>query len=99
MTAAHQVLFYPVTDANFDTESYYQSPRATSSAGTQCSGSGTYTRPTHSSGQRVPAPGEPRAVWLATPALVIAAEADVLRDEGEAYANDFTAFRVFAQFR
>ena len=87
---AAQVLFYPVTDANFDTPSYEQFAE------------GYYLRRdampwfwdqyTTDEAQRneitaspLRATGEQLAGL--PPALVITAEADVLRDEGEAYAN------------
>jgi acetyl esterase/lipase len=89
-TLAAQVLFYPVTDANFDTPSYEQFAE------------GYYLRRdampwfwdkyTTDDAQRNEITASPvRATreQLAglPPALVITAEADVLRDEGEAYAN------------
>jgi acetyl esterase len=87
---AAQVLFYPVTDANFDTTSYEQFAE------------GYYLRRdampwfwdqyTTDEAQRNEITASPlRATreQLAglPPALVITAEADVLRDEGEAYAS------------
>jgi acetyl esterase len=89
-TLAAQVLFYPVTDANFDAPSYEQFAE------------GYYLRRdampwfwdqyTTDEAQRNEITASPlRATreQLAglPPALVITAEADVLRDEGEAYAN------------
>jgi NAD(P)-dependent dehydrogenase (short-subunit alcohol dehydrogenase family) len=47
-----QVLFFPVTDASFDTGSYHQFAEATSSAGTRCSGSGPSTPPTRTTEPR-----------------------------------------------
>ncbi|MGC7099457.1 alpha/beta hydrolase [Amycolatopsis lurida] len=85
-----QVLFYPVTDANFDTGSY------------QRFGEGYFLRRdgmqwfwdqyTTDPAQRAEITASPLRADLSElaglpPALVITAEADVLRDEGEAYAN------------
>ncbi|TLS47066.1 alpha/beta hydrolase [Streptomyces montanus] len=85
-----QVLFYPVTDAAFDTGSYHQFAE------------GYFLRRdamrwfwdqyTTDAAQRAEITASPlraTAEQLAglPPALVITAEADVLRDEGEAYAN------------
>jgi acetyl esterase len=85
----HQVLFYPVTDANFDTESYHQFA------------SGYYLRRdgmvwywdqyTTDPAKRAEPTASPLRASLEQlaglpPALVITGEADVVRDEGEAYA-------------
>jgi acetyl esterase/lipase len=87
---AAQVLFYPVTDANFDTESYHQFAE------------GFFLRRdamqwfwdqyTQNPTERARSIASPLRATLEEvkglpPALVITAEADVLRDEGEAYAN------------
>jgi acetyl esterase len=87
---AAQVLFYPVTDANFDTPSYVQFAE------------GYFLRRdamqwfwdqyTTQEAQRNEATASPLRATLEQlaglpPALVITGEADVLRDEGEAYAN------------
>jgi acetyl esterase/lipase len=89
-TFVQQVLFYPVTDANFDTESYRQF------------GTGYFLRRDAMQwfwDQYTTDPSERAAITASPlratteqlqglpPALVITAEADVLRDEGEAYAN------------
>jgi len=89
-TLAAQVLFYPVTDANFDTPSYEQFAE------------GYYLRRdampwfwnqyTTDDAQRNEITASPvratrEQLAALPPALVITAEADVLRDEGEAYAN------------
>ncbi|MDX2707989.1 alpha/beta hydrolase [Streptomyces sp. PA03-6a] len=86
----HQVLFHPVTDADFDTPSYRRFAE------------GYFLRRdvmqwfwdqyTTDEGQRAQITASPlraSAQELAglPPALVITAEADVLRDEGEAYAE------------
>jgi acetyl esterase/lipase/pimeloyl-ACP methyl ester carboxylesterase len=85
-----QVLFYPVTDANFDTGSYHQYAQ------------GYFLRRdamqwfwdqyTTDPAQRAEITASPLRASLndlasLPPALVITGEADVLRDEGEAYAN------------
>jgi acetyl esterase len=87
---AAQVLFYPVTDANFDTASYRQFAE------------GYFLRRdamqwfwdqyTTDQDQREEITASPLRASLEQltglpPALVITGEADVLRDEGEAYAN------------
>ena len=87
---AAQVLFYPVTDANFDTPSYEQFAE------------GYFLRRdamqwfwdqyTTDQAQRDEITASPLRASLEQlaglpPALVITGEADVLRDEGEAYAN------------
>ncbi|MFL5993110.1 MAG: alpha/beta hydrolase [Streptomyces sp.] len=85
-----QVLFYPVTDASFDTGSYHQFAE------------GYFLRRdamhwfwdqyTTDEKQRAEITASPLRASVdqlrdLPPALVITAEADVLRDEGEAYAN------------
>ncbi|MFI6435450.1 alpha/beta hydrolase [Streptomyces sp. NPDC050759] len=85
-----QVLFYPVTDAGFDTGSYHQFAE------------GYFLRRdamrwfwdqyTTDEKQRAEITASPLRASVdqlrdLPPALVITAEADVLRDEGEAYAN------------
>ncbi|MDT4935788.1 MAG: acetyl esterase [Pseudonocardiales bacterium] len=92
-----QVLFYPVTDANFDTESYHQF------------GDGYFLRRdamqwfwdqyTTDPAQRAEITASPLRASLdeladLPPALVITADADVLRDEGEAYAAKLRAAGV-----
>ncbi|MFE3514511.1 alpha/beta hydrolase [Streptomyces sp. NPDC059166] len=94
---AHQVLFYPVTDASFDTESYEQFAE------------GYFLRRdamrwfwdqyTTDEGERAQITASPLRASLdqltgLPPALVITAEADVLRDEGEAYAARLRAAGV-----
>ena len=89
-TLAAQVLFYPVTDANFDTPSYEQFAE------------GYYLRRdgmqwfwdqyTTTDAQRDETTASPLRASTEQleglpPALVITGEADVLRDEGEAYAR------------
>ncbi|WP_198863502.1 alpha/beta hydrolase [Bacillus velezensis] len=85
-----QLLFYPVTDASFDTESYQQFA------------AGYFLRKdammwfwdqyTNNSDERAEITASPLRATAEQlqglpPALIITAEADVLRDEGEAYAN------------
>jgi acetyl esterase/lipase len=84
-----QVLFYPVTDANFDTESYHQFATGyfLSREGMQWFWDQYTTDPA----QRNEITASPLRASLdqlagLPPALVITGEADVLRDEGEAYA-------------
>ena len=84
-----QVLFYPVTDANFDTESYKQFAE-----GYFLGREGMkwfWDQYTTDPAQRAESTASPLRAGLdelagLPPALVITGEADVLRDEGEAYA-------------
>ncbi|MGZ9935335.1 alpha/beta hydrolase [Streptomyces sp. NC-S4] len=93
----HQVLFYPVTDAAFDTDSYAQFAE------------GYFLRRdamrwfwdqyTTDAAERAQITASPLRATLdqltgLPPALVITAEADVLRDEGEAYAARLRAAGV-----
>jgi acetyl esterase/lipase len=84
-----QVLFYPVTDANFDTESYHRFAE-----GYFLGREGMkwfWDQYTTDPAQRAEITASPLRASLdeltgLPPALVITGEADVLRDEGEAYA-------------
>jgi acetyl esterase len=92
-----QVLFYPVTDANFDTPSYRQF-----ATGYFLRRDGMqwfwdqYTTDENERAQITASPLRATVEQLKDlpPALVITGEADVLRDEGEAYANKLRAAGV-----
>ncbi|MFF7942849.1 alpha/beta hydrolase [Nocardia gamkensis] len=92
-----QVLFYPVTDANFDTGSYHQFAE-----GYFLTREGMkwfwdqYTTSADERAQITASPLRATTEQLAglPPALVITAEADVLRDEGEAFAGKLRAAGV-----
>ena len=85
-----QVLFYPVTDANFDTGSYRQFAEGyfLRRDGMQWFWD-QYTTDEAERAQITASPLRATTDQLTglPPALVITGEADVLRDEGEAYAN------------
>jgi acetyl esterase/lipase len=89
-TLAAQVLFYPVTDASFDTDSYHQFAEGyfLRRDGMQW----FWDQYTADEVQRNEITASPLRATLEQlaglpAALVITGEADVLRDEGEAYAN------------
>ncbi|MEW2625357.1 alpha/beta hydrolase [Streptomyces sp. NPDC048106] len=92
-----QVLFYPVTDANFDTPSYHQF-----ATGYFLRRDGMrwfwdqYTPDASDRAQITASPLRATTEQLSglPPALVITGEADVLRDEGEAYAAKLRAAGV-----
>ncbi|MFF7609962.1 alpha/beta hydrolase fold domain-containing protein [Streptomyces parvulus] len=92
-----QVLFYPVTDASFDTGSYHQFAE-----GYFLRRDGMrwfwdqYTTDERERAEITASPLRATTEQLTglPPALVITAEADVLRDEGEAYANKLRAAGV-----
>jgi acetyl esterase len=87
---AAQVLFYPVTDAAFDTGSYHQFAEGYFLRRDAMQWFwDQYTTDGAERAQITASPLRASAEQLADlpPALVITAEADVLRDEGEAYAN------------
>ncbi|MFI6249684.1 alpha/beta hydrolase [Streptomyces sp. NPDC051016] len=85
-----QVLFYPVTDASFDTDSYHQFAE-----GYFLRRDGMFwfwDQYTTDEAERAQITASPLRATVEQlkdlpPALVVVAEADVLRDEGEAYAN------------
>ncbi|MFE9809265.1 alpha/beta hydrolase [Streptomyces sp. NPDC005227] len=85
-----QVLFYPVTDANFETGSYHQF--ATGYFLRRDGMQWFWDQYTTDESQRAEITASPLRATTdqltgLPPALVITGEADVLRDEGEAYAN------------
>ncbi|AUJ61383.1 MULTISPECIES: alpha/beta hydrolase [Bacillus amyloliquefaciens group] len=85
-----QLLFYPVTDASFDTESYQQF--ATGYFLRKDAMMWFWDQYTNNSDERAEITASPLRATAEQlqglpPALIITAEADVLRDEGEAYAN------------
>jgi acetyl esterase len=97
VTVSAQVLFYPVTDASFDTPSYHQF--ATGYFLRRDAMQWFWDQYTTDPAQRAEITASPlraTAEQLAglPPALVITAEADVLRDEGEAYAAKLRAAGV-----
>ncbi|MQY28497.1 alpha/beta hydrolase [Nocardia aurantia] len=84
-----QVLFYPVTDAAFDTPSYHEF--ATGYFLTREGMQWFWDQYTTDEADRAqitasPLRATPEQLADLPPALIITAEADVLRDEGEAYA-------------
>ncbi|MER6577332.1 alpha/beta hydrolase [Nonomuraea sp. NPDC001023] len=92
-----QVLFYPVTDASFDTESYRQFAEGyfLRRDGMQW----FWDQYTTSEAERAEITASPLRATVEElaglpPALVITGEADVLRDEGEAYAAKLRAAGV-----
>jgi acetyl esterase len=92
-----QVLFYPVTDANFDTDSYHQFAEGYFLRRDAMQWFwDQYTTDPAQRGEITASPLRASVDELADlpPALVITAEADVLRDEGEAYAGKLRAAGV-----
>lgn len=92
-----QVLFYPVTDATFDTGSYRQF--ATGYYLRRDGMQWFWDQYTTDEAQRAQITASPLRATTEQltglpPALVITGEADVLRDEGEAYANKLRAAGV-----
>src|SRR5437763_9471096 len=85
-----QLLFYPVTNAAFDTASYHQFAEGYSLR--RDAMMWFWDQYTRNPGERKEITASPlrastQQLQGLPPALVITAEADVLRDEGEAYAN------------
>ncbi|MEU1384630.1 MULTISPECIES: alpha/beta hydrolase [unclassified Nonomuraea] len=97
LSLRRQVLFYPVTDASFDTESYRQFAEGyfLRRDGMQWFWD-QYTTSDAERAEITASPLRATAEELAglPPALVITGEADVLRDEGEAYAAKLRAAGV-----
>lgn len=94
---AGQVLFYPVTDANFDTGSYKQFAEGWFLTREAMKWFWNhYTEDKAARAQITASPLRATAEQLRglPPALVITAECDVLRDEGEAYARKLMAAGV-----
>ncbi len=97
----HQLLFYPVTDAAFDTASYHQFAEGYHLRRDAMMWFwDQYTRNPGERNQITASPLRASTEQLEglPPALIITAEADVLRDEGEDYANKLreAAVRVTA---
>jgi acetyl esterase len=87
---AAQVLFYPVTDASFDTESYHEFAEGYFLRRDAMQWFwNQYTTAETERAQITASPLRASLDQLAglPPALIITGEADVLRDEGEAYAR------------
>ncbi|GAA4147844.1 alpha/beta hydrolase [Actinomadura keratinilytica] len=94
---AAQVLFYPVTDAAFDTESYHRFAEGYFLRRDAMQWFwDQYTTDEAQRNEITASPLRADVEQLAglPPALVITAEADVLRDEGEAYARKLRAAGV-----
>jgi acetyl esterase len=92
-----QLLFYPVTDAAFDTASYHQFAEGYHLR--RDAMMWFWDQYTRNPGERNEITASPlrastQQLQGLPPALVITAEADVLRDEGEAYANKLRAAGV-----
>ncbi len=92
-----QLLFYPVTDAAFDTASYHQFAEGYHLR--RDAMMWFWEQYTRHPGERNEITASPlrastQQVKGLPPALIITAEADVLRDEGEAYANKLRAAGV-----
>lgn len=97
MPLVQQVLFYPVTDAGFDTGSYHQF--ATGYFLRRDGMQWFWDQYTTDEAERARITASPLRATTEQlrglpPALVITGEADVLRDEGEAYANKLRAAGV-----
>lgn len=94
---AGQVLFYPVTDANFDTGSYQQFSEGYFLSREAMKWFWNHYAPDVAARARItasPLRATVEQLRGLPPALVITAECDVLRDEGEAYARKLIAAGV-----
>jgi acetyl esterase len=97
LSLVYQVLFYPVTDASFDTDSYHEF--ATGYFLRRDAMKWFWDQYTSDELQRAQITASPLRASLEEltnlpPALIITGEADVLRDEGEAYAAKLRAAGV-----
>jgi acetyl esterase len=93
----HQVLFYPVTDATFDTDSYLRFAEGYFVRRDQMMWYwDQYTMDPDERAQITASPlrATPAQLDGLPPALIITSEADPLRDEGEAYARNLRAAGV-----
>ena len=93
----HQLLFYPVTNAAFDTDSYHQFAEGYHLR--RDAMQWFWDQYTTNAGERAQITASPLKASIEQlrglpPALVITAEADVLRDEGESYSNKLRAAGV-----
>lgn len=94
---AGQVLFYPVTDANFDTGSYQEFAEGYFLSREAMKWLWNHYAPDVSTRAQItasPLRATVEQLRGLPPALVITAECDVLRDEGEAYARKLIAAGV-----
>lgn len=97
VTFIHQVLFHPVTDSSFDTDSYHQFAEGYFlRRDTMRWFWSQYTTGEEQRTEITASPLRATTQQLAglPPALIITAEADVVRDEGEAYAAKLRAAGV-----
>jgi acetyl esterase len=96
-TIGFQLLFYPVTDANFDTESYtkYQEGYFLTRQAMKWFWANYLSNDTNIKEPTVsPLQASDGQLGGLPPALIIVGENDVLRDEGEAYAHKLMQAKV-----